>query len=50
MTEITTAITSVFGIVGTTLTEITSDPILTLFFVVPLIGMGCGILRRLKRI
>lgn len=53
METITTAIEAVFtagvGMVTEVVTAITGNPLLLFFAVLPLIGIGIGIFKRLKR-
>ena len=53
MTDITTAISDVFtaaiGMVTDVVGAITSNPLLLFFAVLPLIGIGIGIFKRLKQ-
>lgn len=48
MTEIIAAMTDVFSLVGTVLTEITGTPILLFFLAAGIIPVGIGLFRRLK--
>lgn len=54
MTAIITALTEVFtaviGYVGTVATTITGQPLLLLFCLIPLIGLGVGLFRRLLNV
>ena len=50
MEAISTAITNIFSVVGTVATEVMATPVTAMFFVAGLVGMGCGILGRLKRV
>lgn len=50
MEGMTTAITSLFSVMTTSLTEVTSNPTLAIFFYASLVGIGIGILRKLKRV
>lgn len=50
MENITAAITNIFSVVGTVATEVMTYPVTAMFFVAGLVGMGCGILGRLKRV
>lgn len=51
MTDIISAVTTIFtaaiGWVGQVATTITETPILLLFCVIPLVGLGVGLFRRL---
>lgn len=49
MEAITTGITNLMGIVGNMLTEVTSQPVLCVFFVAGLVGTAIGVLSKLKR-
>lgn len=48
MEAITTAVGSIFEIVESVLTAITGNPILTVFFALPLLSVGIRFLRKLK--
>lgn len=54
MATILTAVGDVFtaaiGWVGTVTTTVTTEPILLLFCVVPLVGLGVGLFRRLLNV
>lgn len=54
MTAIISALTEVFtaviGYVGTVATTITGQPLLLLFVLIPLIGLGVGLFRRLLNV
>lgn len=50
MAGITTAVGNVFEVVGNVVTEVMAQPALAMFFVAGLIGIGAGILSRLKHI
>lgn len=50
MEAITTAVGQVMDLAGTMLTEITSNPILTLFFAAGLVPIAIGIVKRLKHV
>ena len=50
MEAISTAIANVFTVVGTVAEQVMNTPITAMFFVAGLIGLGCGILGRLKRV
>lgn len=50
MEAITTAITNIFSVVSTVATQVMATPVTAMFFVAGLVGMGCGILGRLKRV
>lgn len=54
MTAIISALTEVFtaviGYVGTVATTITGQPLLLLFCLIPLIGLGVGLFRRLLNV
>ena len=49
MTAVIAAVTDVFGLVGSVLTEITGTPILVFFLAASFIGVGIGIFKKLKR-
>ena len=48
MEAITTGITNLMDIVGSMLTEVTSQPVLCVFFVAGLVGTAIGVLSKLK--
>lgn len=50
MDNMTTAIGNVFTIVGTVANAVMSNPVTAMFFVAGVIGLGCGILGRLKHV
>lgn len=50
MSSLTTAISNVFTVVGNVATEVMNNPVTAMFFVAGLIGLGCGILGRLKHV
>ncbi len=50
MENLTSAISNVFTVVGNVATEVMSNPVTAMFFVAGLIGLGCGILGRLKHV
>lgn len=50
MEGITTAIGNVFTVVSEVATQVMATPVTAMFFVAGLIGIGCGILGRLKRV
>ena len=50
LAEITTAIGNIFGVVQEVAAQVMAQPITAMFFVAGLVGMGCGILGRLKRV
>lgn len=54
MTAIISALTEVFtaviGYVGTVATTITGQPLLLLFVLIPIIGLGVGLFRRLLNV
>lgn len=50
MDNISTAINNVFIIVGDVAEAVMSNPVTAIFFVAGLIGLGCGILGRLKHV
>lgn len=46
--SVSTLVTASIGWMGDFLTEITASPVLTIFCIaVPLVGLGCGLLKRL---
>ena len=49
MEQVTTAMTDVFALVGTIVTQITSQPILLFCLAAGLVPVGIGIFRQLKR-
>lgn len=50
MENMTTAIGNVFTVVGEVANQVMSNPVTAMFFVAGLIGLGCGILGRLKHV
>lgn len=50
MEEISTAVSNIFTVVGTVVTQVMSQPVTAMFFVAGIVGLGCGILSRLKRV
>lgn len=50
MEAITLAISNIFSVVGTVATEVMNNSVTAMFFVAGLVGMGCGLLGRLKRV
>lgn len=50
MEQVTTAISNIFSVVGTVVTQVMSTPVTAMFFVAGIVGLGCGILSRLKRV
>ena len=48
MAAVSGGITSVLGIVGTVITEVTSQPVLCAFLAVSFIGIGVAIFRKLR--
>lgn len=46
---VSTAVTAVTGIIGNVVTLIGGNPLLMMFAVVPVIGAGVGLFRRLAR-
>lgn len=50
MEQISTAIGNIFTVVGTVVTQVMSQPATAMFFVAGLVGLGCGVLSRLKRV
>ena len=49
MEAIITAVGDVFSLVGTTVTQITAQPILVFFLAASFAGVGIGIFKKLKR-
>lgn len=47
MSSVGSVFTAAIGWVGTVASTITSNPILLLFCVIPLVGLGVGLFRRL---
>lgn len=47
--SITTAVTSIMGVVSTVITTVTENPILLVFFASGVVGIAIGIVRGLKR-
>lgn len=45
---LTSGVSSVMGVVSTVMTTITGNPILTAFFVAPIIGVVIGVVRKLR--
>lgn len=54
MTQIISSLTEIFtaviGYVGTVATTITSNPLLLIFVLIPIIGLGVGLFRRLLNV
>lgn len=50
MENMGTAIGNVFTIVGDVANAVMSNPVTAMFFVAGIIGLGCGILGRLKHV
>lgn len=54
LTQIISALTEIFtaviGYVGTVATTITSNPLLLIFVLIPIIGLGVGLFRRLLNV
>ena len=54
LTQIIAALTEIFtaviGYVGTVATTITSNPLLLIFVLIPIIGLGVGLFRRLLNV
>lgn len=54
LTQIISALTEIFtaaiGWVGTVVTTITSNPLLLIFVLIPLVGLGVGLFRRLLNV
>ena len=50
MENITTAISNIFTVIGEVATQVMTYPVTAMFFVAGLVGMGCGLLGRLKRV
>lgn len=47
LSDIGSIITAAFGWVGTAVTQITSSPLILLAVVIPFVGLGIGLLKRL---
>lgn len=47
ITSVTSIFTAAMGWAGTTATTVTNTPILLMFVVVPLVGLGVGMFKRL---
>ena len=45
---LTSGVSSVMGVVSTVMTTITDNPILTAFFVAPIISVVIGVVRKLR--
>lgn len=50
LTEVGNVVSSGIEWIGDYLTVITSNPVLLLFVIVPFVGLGIGLLRRLMRV
>ena len=50
LTDVGSIFTSAIGWVGSTITCITANPLLELFCVLPLVGLGVGMCKRLIRL
>lgn len=50
MEAISTAIGNIFTVVSEVATQVMNTPVTAMFFVAGLVGMGCGILGRLKNV
>lgn len=50
MDEVSTAISNIFTVVGTVVTQVMGTPVTAMFFVAGIVGLACGILSRLKRV
>ena len=50
MEAISEAVSNVFTVVSTCADQVMAHPYTAMFFVAGLIGLGCGVLGRLKRI
>lgn len=50
ISALTEVFTAVIGYVGTVATTITGQPLLLLFVLIPLIGLGVGLFRRLLNV
>lgn len=48
--SLTEIFTAVIGYVGTVATTITSNPLLLIFVLIPIIGLGVGLFRRLLNV
>lgn len=47
LTTIINAVPTLFTLVGTVVTEIVSNPVLTFFAAIPIVGIGVRVLRKL---
>lgn len=50
ISNLTEIFTAVIGYVGTVATTITSNPLLLIFCLIPIIGLGVGLFRRLLNV
>lgn len=50
MANLSTAIGNVFTVVGNVANQVMDNPVTAMFFVAGIIGLGCGILGRLKHV
>lgn len=50
ISNLTEIFTAVIGYVGTVATTITSNPLLLIFVLIPIIGLGVGLFRRLLNV
>lgn len=50
ITDVTSLVTAAIGWAGTVATTITSTPLLLIFVLIPLVGLGIGIFRRLLNV
>lgn len=50
LTAITSIFTAAIGWVGTVATTIVDEPLLLMFCVIPLVGLGVGLFRRLLHV
>ena len=50
MEWLSTAVEALFNLVGSTLTQITSNAVLSMFFVSGLVSIAVGVVRKLKRV
>ncbi len=50
MDNLSAAIANVFTVVGNVANEVMGNPVTAMFFVAGIIGLGCGILGRLKHV
>lgn len=48
LTDVSLVATSLFGIVTTAVTTVTSNPLLLMFFSIAVVGAGVGLFQRLR--